>query len=67
MLNRKSQVLTQQGLAEAASLHINQLRRYETGTVQPALEGLVKLAKTLHVSLDALVFEDTSVVGAMRR
>ena len=55
---RKSQGLTQQGLADAAELHINQIRRYEAGSSQPTLEGLIKLAKTLHVSLDDLVFEN---------
>ncbi|MDP5209740.1 helix-turn-helix domain-containing protein [Microbulbifer sp. 2205BS26-8] len=38
-------------------LHINQIRRYESGSAQPTLEGLIKLAKALHVSLDELVFE----------
>lgn len=55
---RRSQGLTQQGLADAAQLHINQVRRYETGAAQPTLEGLIKLAKALHVSLDELVFEE---------
>lgn len=55
---RKGQGLTQQGLADAAGLHINQIRRYEAGSAQPTLEGLVKLAKALHVSLDELVFEE---------
>ena len=54
---RKSQGLTQQSLSEAAGLHINQIRRYEAGTAQPTLEGLIKLAKALHVSLDELVFD----------
>lgn len=57
---RKSQGLTQQGLADAAELHINQIRRYETGTAQPTLEGLIKLAKSLHVSLDELVFDENA-------
>lgn len=55
---RKSQGLTQQALADAAGLHINQIRRYETGSAQPTLEGLIKLAKSLHVSLDELVFNE---------
>jgi transcriptional regulator with XRE-family HTH domain len=55
---RKAQGLTQQALSDASGLHINQIRRYEAGTAQPTLEGLVKLAKTLHVSLDELVFEE---------
>ena len=54
---RKSQGLTQHGLAEAAELHITQIRRYESGSAQPTLEGLIKLAKALHTSLDELVFE----------
>ncbi|MFX9016085.1 helix-turn-helix transcriptional regulator, partial [Acinetobacter baumannii] len=37
---------------------INQIKRYETGAAQPTLEALVKLAKALHVSLDALVFDE---------
>jgi transcriptional regulator with XRE-family HTH domain len=38
--------------------NINQIRRYQLGTAQPILKGLVKLAKALHVSLDELVFEE---------
>ena len=56
---RKSQGLTQQGLADAAGLHINQIRRYETGSAQPTLEGLVKLAKALHVGIDEMVFDES--------
>lgn len=56
---RKSQGFTQQALADAAGLHINQIRRYETGSAQPTLEGLIKLAKSLHVSLDELVFDES--------
>ncbi len=55
---RKSQGLTQQGLADAAQLHVNQVKRYEAGSAQPTLEGLIKLAKALHISLDELVFNE---------
>ena len=55
---RKAQGLTQQGLADAASVHVNQIKRYEAGTAQPTLEALIKLAQALHVSLDELVFEE---------
>ena len=34
------------------------MRRYEAGSAQPTLEALIRLAKTLHVSLDALVFDE---------
>jgi transcriptional regulator with XRE-family HTH domain len=49
--------MTQQHLGEAASLHVNQIRRYEAGTAQPTLDALIRLAKALHVSLDCLVFD----------
>ncbi|MDR0780598.1 MAG: helix-turn-helix transcriptional regulator [Pseudomonadales bacterium] len=55
---RKALDLTQQGLAEAAQLHVNQVRRYEAGTAQPTLDALIRLAKALHVSLDNLVFAE---------
>ena len=32
---RKAQGLTQQALADAAELHISQIRRYETGVANP--------------------------------
>lgn len=56
--SRKSQGLTQQGLADAAQLHVNQVKRYEAGSAKPTLEGLTKLARTLHTSLDELVFDE---------
>jgi transcriptional regulator with XRE-family HTH domain len=55
---RKQQGLSQQRLADAVDLHVNQVRRYEAGTAQPTLDALVKLAKALHVTLDALVFDE---------
>jgi transcriptional regulator with XRE-family HTH domain len=48
----------QQGLADAAQIHVNQIKRYEAGTAQPTLEALVRLAKALHLSLDMLVFDE---------
>lgn len=55
---RKAADLTQQALADSASLHVNQIRRYEAGSAQPTLDALIRLAKVLHVSLDELVFDD---------
>jgi transcriptional regulator with XRE-family HTH domain len=55
---RKGQGFTQQGLADAAHIHVNQIKRYEAGSAQPTLDALVRLAKVLHVSLDTLVFDD---------
>lgn len=54
---RKAQALTQAALADLAGLHVNQVRRYETGTAQPSLDGLKKIALALHVPLDDLVFD----------
>jgi len=57
---RKIRGFTQQGLADAITLHVNQIKRYEADTAQPTLETLVRLAEALHVTLDELVFsEDT--------
>jgi transcriptional regulator with XRE-family HTH domain len=55
---RKALGLTQQGLSDAAELHVNQIRRYEAGTAQPTLDALIRLTKVLHVRLDDLVFGD---------
>jgi transcriptional regulator with XRE-family HTH domain len=55
---RNARGLTQQALADAIDLHVNQIKRYEAGTAQPTLETLVRLAKALHVTLDELVFND---------
>lgn len=55
---RKQRGLTQQALADAIDLHVNQIKRYEAGTAQPTLDTLVRLAKELHTTLDQLVFGD---------
>ncbi len=54
---RKEKGLTQQALADALGLHITQIKRYESGTSQPSLDALKKLAKTLRISIDSLVFD----------
>jgi transcriptional regulator with XRE-family HTH domain len=54
---RKQKGLTQQALAEALGLHITQVKRYEAGTSQPSLEALKKMAQTLRVTTDSLIFE----------
>lgn len=55
---RKEQGYTQQSLADKISIHVSQIKRYESGTAQPTLDTLVKIAKALHVSLDELVFSE---------
>ena len=55
---RRQANMTQQALADAAKIHVNQIRRYEAGAAQPTLDALVGLARALYVSLDQLVFEE---------
>lgn len=56
---RKERNMTQQALADAIGLHVNQIKKYEAGTAQPTLKALINLAKALHVSLDRLVFGES--------
>ncbi len=55
---RKQRNLTQQGLADLSSIHVQQIKRYEAGNAQPTAEALKKLAVALHVSTDTLLFEE---------
>jgi transcriptional regulator with XRE-family HTH domain len=57
---RRERGLPQQQLADAAGINVNQIKRCEAGTTQPILEALVKQSKSLHTSLDTLVFGDIS-------
>ncbi len=54
---RKEKGLTQQEMADKIGLHVNQVRRYESGSALPSLEALKKIAVTLSVTIDSLVFE----------
>ena len=56
---RKQRGWTQPQLADALGLHLTQIKRYETGASQPSLDALRRIALTLNVSLDELVFGDT--------
>ena len=54
---RKERGMTQQGLADSIELHVSQIRRYESGQTQPTLDVIRKLAVSLGVSADLLVFD----------
>lgn len=54
---RKEQGFTQQSLADSVSIHVSQIRRYESGQTQPTLDVIRKLAISLGVSADLLVFD----------
>jgi transcriptional regulator with XRE-family HTH domain len=55
---RRERGLSQTALADTVGVHVSQLRRYEAGTSQPTLEVLRKMACALHVSGDALLFDE---------
>ncbi|MBL4827100.1 MAG: helix-turn-helix transcriptional regulator [Spongiibacteraceae bacterium] len=54
---RKERGLSQQALADKVGIHVSQIRRYESGTTQPTLEVIRKLAVALATSADLLVFD----------
>jgi len=56
---RRERQLTQQGLADATGIHVQQIKRYEAGTSQASAEALKKIAKAFAVTTDWLLFEDT--------
>jgi transcriptional regulator with XRE-family HTH domain len=55
---RKARGLSQQAMADAVGVHVNQIKRYETGATQPSLEGLKMLATALHITTDSLLFDE---------
>lgn len=55
---RKERGLTQQGLADLASVHLTQIQRYEAGTAQPTLDAIKRLVIALAASTDWLLFEE---------
>lgn len=55
---RKSKGLTQQALADAIGLHVTQIKRYEAGASQPSLDAIKKIAQTLRVTTDSLIFDE---------
>ena len=63
---RKNRHLTQQKLAEQVGIGISQMRRYEKGSSSPTLEVIRKLAITLGVSTDELIFDTNERVAASR-
>ncbi len=53
---RREHNLTQQAMADAIGVHVNQIRRYEAGATQPSLEALKKIAIAMSITIDSLVF-----------
>jgi len=59
---RKQKGLSQQAFADAVNIHVTQIKRYEGGTASPSLEAIKKIAKTLRVTTDSLIFEDEELL-----
>lgn len=55
---RKTKGYTQASLAEASGINVQQIKRYELGHAQPSVDALIRLAKTLTVTTDALLFDE---------
>ncbi|BCU89084.1 transcriptional repressor RstR [Yersinia pseudotuberculosis] len=55
---RKTLGLSQQAMADAIGLHVNSWKKYESGQAMPSLDALKKIATTLHVSTDYLLFDE---------
>ena len=54
--------LSQQALADAIGIHVIQVKRYEGGVPLPSLEAIKKLAQTLRVTTDSLIFEENKLL-----
>lgn len=54
---RKQKGFTQQKLAECSDVSLVQIRRYESGSSQPTMELIRKLAIALGVTTDLLIFD----------
>lgn len=63
---RKEKGLTQEDLVNKSGVAISQIRRYEADKSSPTLEVIRKIAKTLGVSLDELVFDKATGVAASK-
>jgi transcriptional regulator with XRE-family HTH domain len=57
---RKAKGLTQQDLANAVEMSVIQMHRYESGSSQPTLDAIRKLALALSASTDELIFGKNS-------
>ena len=55
---RHERDLTQQQMADAIGVHVNQVRRYEAATTQPSLDVIKKIATAFNVTTDWLLFSD---------
>ncbi|MFZ1871528.1 helix-turn-helix domain-containing protein [Serratia sp. D1N4] len=55
---RKKLGLSQQAMADIIGVHVNSWKKYENAQALPSLDALKKIATTLHVSTDYLLFDE---------
>ncbi len=60
---RKEKGLTQEDLVRLSGVAISQIRRYERDKSSPSLDVIIKLAKSLGVSIDEMVFDKATGVA----
>lgn len=63
---RKARGMTQEALAERVNITVSHLKHIESGHRKPSVELLFQLARTLDLSLDSLIFQNTASVPAIR-
>ncbi|ELW2865818.1 helix-turn-helix transcriptional regulator [Salmonella enterica] len=61
---RRQRGLSQQAMADAIGIHANSWKKYETGQAQPSIDVLKKIATSLNVSTDFLLFDEHERVPA---
>ena len=60
---RTERGISQEELAKSAGVHSVQFSRYERGQSAPSIEVVQKIAQTLEISIDQLVFGDQDEVS----
>ncbi|MEG0378388.1 MAG: helix-turn-helix transcriptional regulator [Eubacterium sp.] len=55
---RKNRGITAQYMADSLQTGIRNYRKYESGDAKPTIEGLIKIADILDVSIDYLLCRD---------
>ncbi len=63
---RKEKGLTQEDLVKRSGVAISQIRRYEADKSSPTLDVVTRIAKSLGVSIDELVFDKEKGIAASK-
>lgn len=63
---RKEKGLTQEDLVKRSGVAISQIRRYEADKSSPTLDVVTRLAKSLGVSIDEMVFDKATGIASSK-